>query len=428
MKFAYLFLISILLACCNAEDGHDIGTEPVESPEREVQQTPSEPAKQVVETTSEETESKPPDIQENSVEALIKQLENRASTKEWLDTIRLLGESRNPRAVEPLVALLPNFHGQYLHVPVGALANIGEPAVEPLIELLNHKDRWARTGAAIALGKIGDKRAVEPLINVLQDSERNVRWYAAESLGMIGDKRAVLPLIKALNDSDVTVSKHAAEALGNLGDSRAVEPLINVFEKGRVRESAIAALGKLGDNRVEKSLLNALRDSSAQVRREALKNIHLIGRDEVIEELVRFLKDSEWHYIRRRAVDALVKIGDAAVNPLLQALSNDDASVRANAASAFTKLKDERAIEPLVALLNDGAHEYMRQGPPVPPGMTVYRIRPLVVKLEAARALKSIGMPALESLEKALTSESDHRTKGLIESTIRAIKRAEKNN
>jgi HEAT repeat protein len=426
MKVVYLFLLSILLACCNAESEHDTISEPVELPEKKVKQTPSVPKTQVMETISEKSESESPDIQKDSVEDLIKQLENKKNTKNWLDTIRLLGENRDPRAVEPLVALLPNFHGQYLHVPVGALVNIGEPAVEPLIELLNHKDRWARTGAAIALGKIGDKRAVEPLINVLQDSERNVRWYAAESLGMIGDKRAVLPLIKALSDSDVTVSKHAAEALGNLGDSRAVEPLINVFEKGRVRESAIAALGKLGDDRIEKCLLNALRDRSAEVRREALKSIHLIGSKKVIEELVRLLKDSAW-YIRRSAVDALVNIGDAAVNPLLQALSDDDATVRANAASAFSRLKDERAIEPLVALLGDGSHEYMRPGPAVPPGMTVSRIRPLVVKFEAARSLKSIGMPALESLEKALTGESDYRTKGLIESTIRAIKRAEKN-
>ena len=61
--------------------------------------------------------------------------------------------------------------------------------MEPLLEALVHEDMWIRSGAALALGNIGDQRAVEPLIEALDDKEDWVSGRAAEALGLYDDKR-----------------------------------------------------------------------------------------------------------------------------------------------------------------------------------------------------------------------------------------------
>ena len=50
-----------------------------------------------------------------------------------------------------------------------ALIRIGEPAIEPLIEILKDKENPARASAAKILGKIGDGSAIKPLIDCLTE-------------------------------------------------------------------------------------------------------------------------------------------------------------------------------------------------------------------------------------------------------------------
>lgn len=139
--------------------------------------------------------------------------------------IRTLGRSGDPRAVQPLIALLGDGHRSTREHTVRALGALGVVAVEPLIQALEDPDWHVRTGAAVALRIIGDERAIEPLIKVLGDGNRFVRREAAKSLGRIGDARVVEPLISALQDRDSGVRGKAILALGRLGDIRARDPL-----------------------------------------------------------------------------------------------------------------------------------------------------------------------------------------------------------
>jgi len=93
--------------------------------------------------------------------------------------------------------------------PAEALEKI-EAKVERLIQDLKHESSGVRSGAARALGKIGDARAVEPLIQALKDEDSGVRWGAAMALGDIGDARAMEPLLKAFLDKDEDGSVRAA--------------------------------------------------------------------------------------------------------------------------------------------------------------------------------------------------------------------------
>jgi HEAT repeat protein len=73
------------------------------------------------------------------------------------------------------------------------------------------------------LGEIKDPRVVEPLIAALKDTDANVRRRAFLALGDVKDPLAVEPLIAALKDTDIYVRHNAADALGKIKDLRAVE-------------------------------------------------------------------------------------------------------------------------------------------------------------------------------------------------------------
>jgi len=106
-----------------------------------------------------------------------------------------------------------------------SLAEIGEPAVKPLIEQLKVEEGNARKYATYALKDIGDESAVRNLIETLKDDDWSVRKFAALALGEIGNKEAVEPVIELLQDEDWGVKVAATRALGDLGDERAVDPI-----------------------------------------------------------------------------------------------------------------------------------------------------------------------------------------------------------
>jgi len=141
------------------------------------------------------------------VEGLIKALDYKKDYDVISDAILALGELRDKRAVEPLISCMKKGFSSYpasSTFPLGmcaqsALIKIGEPAVEPLIEVLKNEVPNTRASAAYILGEIGDKRAVEPLFHALGDSNLLVEGRAAEALEVIGEP-AVEYLFKALED------------------------------------------------------------------------------------------------------------------------------------------------------------------------------------------------------------------------------------
>ncbi|MGB9937383.1 MAG: HEAT repeat domain-containing protein [Methanobacterium sp.] len=243
----------------------------------------------------------------------------------------------------------------------------------PLIEALKYKkwhDKYAvmgsvRENAAEALGLLLDKRAVEPLIySLTYDNDEDVRWKSAWALGNIGDKKAIEPLIYALQDERWPVRRFAASALGKMRDIKAVGSLINSLndDDWHVRKYAADALGKIGDERAIQPLVNTLSDSDGDVRWKAIVALGNM-KTAAVDPLIEAFESDDWR-IRGRAAEALGKIRDVrAVEPLINALvgKNKDRNkyVRGRAAEALGKIGDERAIEPLIAALED-SYIYVR--------------------------------------------------------------------
>jgi HEAT repeat protein len=152
---------------------------------------------------------------------------------------KALGETGDPRAVEPLAKALHDRQGgpEGLFVRMAAaeaLVQMGVAAVEPLLSVLRSLDSDARDKAARALAELGKKgllgeTAVKPLIAALKDESLHVYWSAAEALGTIGDPRAVEPLICSLRTRPCPT---VAEALERLHDPRAKRALAG-YRKSR---------------------------------------------------------------------------------------------------------------------------------------------------------------------------------------------------
>jgi hypothetical protein len=201
-----------------------------------------------------------------------------------------------------------------------------QQSIKSLIkDLKNTSDLDVRWNAAQELGNIGDGSAVIPLIETLKnDTDYRIRFLAAKSLGEIKDERAVEPLIEALkNDSDSAVKAHAATALGDIGDKRAIAPLIDTFSSdfvfGVYPDAAQNALAKIGEPAVD-PLIEALKGPS-----------------------------------KERAIIALGMIGDKrATEPLIEIMNNPSRDVFGDKEKLITipialgKIKDKRAVQPLV--------------------------------------------------------------------------------
>lgn len=107
------------------------------------------------------------------------------------------------------------------------LGKIGEPAVEPLIAALKNKKSHVRKYAAVGLGIIKDPRAVEPLIALIdKELYSEVIEESVRALGAIPAPRVAEPLFSALKDEDSGVRAAAITGLVNIKDKRAFEPLI----------------------------------------------------------------------------------------------------------------------------------------------------------------------------------------------------------
>ena len=312
----------------------------------------------------------PPDIAKlqakKDVGGLIKALDYLKDPKVRLAAASALGQLRDPRAVAPLVAILEN---------------------RP--QNINYADTHLCDAVAAALGQIGDPRALEPLAVFVSKGWVLEQEYGIKAIGAIGGQRAIEILVDNLRGRGDR--KEAAEALDRLawtpgndeaaaaywaakGDCNkcvsfgpaALEPLILAAGSGdqRIREAAIAALGVIGDPRAIGTLIKALkkpeRYESRQVPIAAAKALALTGAP-AVAPLLEVLKDRDAD-LRRGVASTLGAIGDPrAVEPLIAALDNGGApqapETRTTIIEALATIGDLRAAEPLLAALKDKYRE-----------------------------------------------------------------------
>lgn len=254
---------------------------------------------------------------------------------------------------------------------------------DALIPFVDDKDPEVRRAAIAGLGEIGDPRAIETLKEALKYADWEERRIIAKALSDLGWEyernetgflyciavgdwekcgeigRFVLgPAISILKSSpDEESRENAALVLGLIKDYRAVDPLVDCLgnDTPRMRKVAAAALGSLGRRRAVEPLIAALENSDEGVSEAAREAIIRIG-EGAIEPLVGGLKDHDENR-RRNAIRVLDMMGDIAeLQPflcrvLISDLKDGDKWARIRTASALGDIRKEWAVKPLIEAL-----------------------------------------------------------------------------
>jgi HEAT repeat protein len=185
-------------------------------------------------------------------------------------------EELEKKGVEGLVhALRDSTDPQVRQYAAYLLGNARNPrAIQPLIESLGDFDKSVREQATLALSAIG-KAAIEPLSAAMKEPKWETRYRAVEALGRIADEKAVQPLIQALKDNRDHVRYMAAKGLREFGDSDAIDPMIILLkdENRYVRTMAVRALGAIGGKKGHDALKQALEDESDEKVKEAITEV-----------------------------------------------------------------------------------------------------------------------------------------------------------
>jgi hypothetical protein len=183
-------------------------------------------------------------------------------------------------------------------------------------------------------------------------AERGMRTEAAQILGGLADPRGKPALVRAMRSSDPIVGAEAAIALGRLYDERARPALHRLVysEDPRLRTDAAISLARLRDRAAVPGLIDAIwLAANRHDREEAIRWLGRLRDPRAVEPLLGTLADSRLRYL---SVIALGQIGDArAYEPLVDMLRwASHASVRDNIARALGQLGDARGTAELVRL------------------------------------------------------------------------------
>lgn len=311
-----------------------------------------------------------------AVETLCSLLKNTDGLKGSL-VAEALGRIGDKRALGALVAALKNKSKEIRSSAAKALGMIGDAgAVQGLLEAMGDKEISVRDSTAEALQKLGwnpgkdstgarylilkqdwDKcaeigaPAVEPLIQFIQEEPYATvaTLKAAEALEKIRDPEAVPLLIDALEHRKDEVRSAAAGALGAMRVTQAIDQLAFLMgdNVSSVGKAAAAALLRIGGDPVQQALLPMLEDTSEKRRAQAAHVLEQLGWKPSSQEAeVKFLiGKGDW--------DGCIRLGTPAVAPLAALLQEEHDSASASAAMTLGRIGDPAATDALAAALSD---------------------------------------------------------------------------
>jgi HEAT repeat protein len=281
------------------------------------------------------------------------------------------------------------------------LITIGEDSVPALLGSLQTQDVNLVETYQQILARIPG--ATLALTYALRTAHPLVRGRVLEVLGLRQDKTVIADLLDALKSEYFTVRSRAALVLGSFGDAKVIPELLPLLEddEDEVRIAACTTLGKYRDPATFYDISNILLDDpKIEVRRAAAKALGETKHPAAAPYLLEAIHDSIWWYEREKVdgelTAAIENMGAAVIDPLIQALGDNEGTVRKLAATLLGNLGDERAIDMLGMTLFDLHHE---------------------VGEAAAQALVKFGPQAVEVLFEALS----HPEAGIREAAVRAL-------
>jgi HEAT repeat protein len=293
-------------------------------------------------------------------------------------------------------------------------------------DLIYHEEPEIRKGAAILLEN--DLRAIEALIIALGDENKEVRFTAADVLVAIGTS-ALEPLISVLkNSSNFRVRGMSAIALGKIGDTKAIEPLIDVLLEDEdpasdphqfVKRAVASALEDIGEPAIG-PLIEVLTDERFYIREYASIALAHIG-EVAIEPLIQALGDGRF-YTRKEVIshiaDTLDLIGEPAITALVTSLDNLNPIIEEGAAFSLVRT-GLKAME--MSLKSFGIAPPEKLTYPLLTNILIETLgsEDVFARKGAALILSKLGEPAVEPLIEALGNANSNIREGAKEILIK---------
>ncbi len=277
-----------------------------------------------------------------------------------MQAIDSLVQSRDARAVIPILGVLPELPADDEKRVKQQLVAFGETAVLPLLGALQSGDDRMRLYAAELLGDLGDTRAVRPLAKALSDENRLVRHAAALALDQFQHTPILPELIEMFQDDDAMVRLVVITMLARRlfwGDERAIAALIDAHNdpSDPVRWVVIQAFCRHREARTLPFVLEAMLDEHVLNRFSAMTALAEMREPQAIPLLMRALTAVS-SLEREDAGKALLKFGDK--DALAIALLTDPQM------SVATKLDTMTALIKIRFRVNDIRLDYRSRSVP----------------------------------------------------------------
>jgi phycocyanobilin lyase subunit beta len=199
-----------------------------------------------------------------AIEPFLKAIDAASSAETLVTAVENLSNLRSPLATPHLISALGYNNPGAAVASVDGLIAIGEPAVEPLLSLLDNHNYGARAWAIRALAGIGDPRGLEILLDTARnDFALSVRRAAARGLGtiqwnsldlqeqIVGQARCLEVLWIAAEDPEWVVRYAAITGIQALGAILSkTQPLLlaqtlTQLEKRRTQDPTLAVVARI---------------------------------------------------------------------------------------------------------------------------------------------------------------------------------------
>ena len=277
------------------------------------------------------------------------------------------------------------------------LGQIGEAAVEPLLEACNNSRSSVRAGAAKAMEWIPEASAqtVPVLIKLLEDDDEDVREIAAESLSVLPEPALKL-LAQTIHHESGETRKVAYIALGRVG-LRAKPASMELLEHIQSEDDSellavgIDALAKMGTNQESffTFLMKHFESEESQVQQSIANAVLSLPAAKTVSTLIRYLESGNKD-VQLRAASLLGHIGPAAAPALKPLIENlEHTKTGTSEAEALNDAFVAIGIKGIPALL-----DYISQMESNPDSHW------------ATDLLADFGMIGVSSLEKALNNNN----------------------
>lgn len=280
----------------------------------------------------------------------------------------LLGMMRAKEAVELLLHQLETVDSpfsDYARVLMKALASIGD--LRAFDTILAHAQQ--RNALAIeAIGQFKDVRAVEPLLALFEDDKGEkeyLLWSVVRALGQIGDPKAIPHLLRVLSgESSLELKRRCLDALGEIGDASAANAIypylvgipgenrtiqVNLFDNRSLIESAVFALAHMNDLRALPHLISEYTDYSDLIREK-------YGESAIEPIIEQYFEQTSSTRLSDWVIPLVASYGEAALDRMQIAIEQRSETIQKTQleyliVEFYSRIKTPRCIEILAGYL-----------------------------------------------------------------------------